>query len=68
MDGQVKIEWYYLEGGAYTVRSAAEKIFRFASVSGEDSGKASFTVYIVPAETEKQLCGMTALISRVQAQ
>ena len=34
--------------------------------SGEESGEASFTVYIIPAETEKLLYGMTALISRVQ--
>ena len=65
---QVRIELIYLEDGEYTVMGTVEKISRIGSASGEDSEEASFTVYIVPAETEKLLYGMTALVSRVQAQ
>ena len=62
----VKIELIYLEDGEYAMEGTVEKISRIGQTSGEESGEASFTVYIIPAETEKLLYGMTALISRVQ--
>ena len=62
----VKIELIYLEDGEYAMDGTVEKISHIGQTSGEESGEASFTVYIIPAETEKLLYGMTALISRVQ--
>ena len=62
----VKVELIYLEDGEYSVEGVVEKISRIGKTSSDDGEEASFTVYIIPAETEKLLYGMTALISRLQ--
>ncbi|MBQ6959547.1 MAG: HlyD family efflux transporter periplasmic adaptor subunit [Clostridia bacterium] len=63
---QVKIELIYLENGEYTIMGTVEKISRIGAASDEESDEASFTVYIVPAETDKLLYGMTAIVSQAQ--
>ena len=64
---QVKIELIYLENGEYTTTGTVEKVSRIGAAAGQDSEEASYTVYIIPAETEKLLYGMTAVISQLQA-
>ena len=63
----VRVELIYLEDGEYTVKGVVEKISRIGKSTDADAEEASFTVYVVPEETEKLLYGMTAIISRIQA-
>ena len=63
----VRVELIYLDDGEYTLEGTVEKISRIGAASGEEAEEASFSVYIVPSKTDKLLYGMTAVISRVQA-
>ncbi len=59
----VNAEFTYLNGGDFSVNGTIEKISGIGSAESEDSEESSFTVLIIPENTENLAYGMNAVIS-----